>query len=289
MLAPAKVNLYLHVDRVKPNGRHDLDSMVVFAGAEAADRLEVRKADVTSLTLKGDFAAAELHSPENLVLRAVAACEAKGLTVPGLSITLHKSLPVAAGLGGGSADAGAMLRSLIQLGCLTEPVAMRIASELGGDVPVAVKSRPAYMRGEGEILKPAPIFPDLPALLVNPGLACPTGAVFHTYDSQGGGGDFALMDMPAFDSVQPLCEWLEGATRNDLQAPAISILPEIGNVLGALTGLTDCKLARMSGSGATCFAIFSDMATARRAARTLEASQPDWWVTATQLSGNTTR
>lgn len=286
MLAPAKVNLFLHVDRVKDNGRHDLDSLVVFAGPEASDRVEARKSSELSLTLKGRFAAAELHSPENLVLRAIAACEAKGLSVPPLSVTLHKSIPVAAGLGGGSADAGAMLRLIMQLGNLTEPVAMKIASGLGGDVPVAVRSRACLMRGEGEILKEAAALPDLPALLVNPGLACPTGAVFHTYDTQGGGTDFALIDMPDFETPQALCDWLGVATRNDLQAPAISILPEIGNVLSALSRQPGCALARMSGSGATCFAIFTDMAAARRAARTLEASQPDWWVTATQLSGN---
>ncbi|MGB3627074.1 MAG: 4-(cytidine 5'-diphospho)-2-C-methyl-D-erythritol kinase [Henriciella sp.] len=288
MLAPAKVNLFLHVDGVKPNGRHDLDSLVVFAGPEAADRLEARKAGDLSLSLKGPFAATELQSPENLVLRVISACEAKGLSVPALSVTLHKAIPVAAGLGGGSADAGAMLRILMQLGGLTEPVAMKIASELGGDVPVAVHSRACLMRGEGEALKAAPAFPDLPALLVNPGLPCPTGAVFHTFDSQGGGRDFTLIDMPAFSALQPLCDWLRSATTNDLQAPAITILPEIGTVLDALARQPGCEVARMSGSGATCFAIFRDMAGARRAARTIESRQPDWWVTATQLSGNTT-
>ncbi|WP_370236004.1 MULTISPECIES: 4-(cytidine 5'-diphospho)-2-C-methyl-D-erythritol kinase [Henriciella] len=286
MLAPAKVNLFLHVDRVKPNGRHDLDSLVVFAGAEAADRLEARRASELSLSLKGPFASLELSSPENLVLRAISACEAKGLTIPPLSLTLHKSIPVAAGLGGGSADAGAMLRTLIQMGTLTAPVALTIARGLGGDVPVSLRSATSYMRGEGERLEPANALPALPAILVNPGVPCPTGAVFNAYDKAGGGDGFRLTDMPDFDTVESISAFLSGETRNDLEAAAINLVPTIGAVLERLHALPGNRLARMSGSGASCFALFSSLREAKAAEKALQASQPHWWVRATLLNGH---
>lgn len=285
MLAPAKVNLFLHVGPVKENGRHDLDSLVMFAGAEAADRVEARKADRASLMLEGRFATEDLATQDNLVIQALTACEARGLRVPPLSITLHKDLPVAAGLGGGSADAGAMLRILVKLGTITPPVAMTIAASLGGDVPVAFLSRPALMRGEGEKVSPAHTVPDLPVLLVNPGLPCPTGAVFGAYDSWHEPGELALSELPETDDIDDFTAWLADETANHLQAPAISLVPEISTVIETLNETRGCLLARLSGSGASCFGIFASRNDLRHAQDTVRSRFPHWWVAASLLSG----
>lgn len=285
MLAPAKVNLFLHVSGVKENGRHDLDSLVMFAGPEASDRVEARKTTELSLSLEGPFAGPELHSPENLVLRTISACEARGLKVPPLSVILHKHIPVAAGLGGGSADAGAMLRFLVRLGTLTPPVAMTIAASLGGDVPAAFLSQPCLMRGEGEKLSAQHDMPDLLALVVNPGVACPTGAVFQAYDRAGGGDGFELVTPPAGADAQHLTAWLEKETHNDLEAPAIALVPEIAEVLKALRSQPGCTLARMSGSGASCFGLFETRLALKAAADSLKSARPGWWVAPTLLSG----
>ncbi len=288
MLAPAKVNLFLHVDRAKSNGRHNLDSLVMFAGAEASDRLEARKTDALSLSLHGPFAGPELASPENLVLRTIAACEARGLKVPPLSIGLHKHIPVAAGLGGGSADAGATLRLLVRHGSLTDSVAMTIASSLGGDVPVALLSTPCLMRGEGEHVTPMRHVPDLAALLVNPGIACPTGAVFQAFDNGEYKPEFELVDLPVGLGADELVSWLRASTRNDLEAPAIALVPDIGNVLDELRTQPGCQLSRMSGSGASCFGLFSSRHALKDAAAAMRARHPGWWIAPTLLAGTVT-
>lgn len=285
MLAPAKLNLFLHVSGVKANGRHDLDSLVMFAGPEASDRVEARKTTELSLCLDGPFAGPELASPENLVLRTISACEARGLKVPPLSMNLHKHIPVAAGLGGGSADAGAMLRFLVKLGTLTPPVAMTIAASLGGDVPAAFLSRPCLMRGEGEKLTETHDVPDLLALIVNPGVPCPTGAVFQAYDRAGGGEGFDLVTPPAGADSAALTAWLSKETCNDLEAPATALVPQIAEVLEAIETQPGCGLARMSGSGASCFGLFDSRLSLKAAADGLRAARPHWWVAPTLLSG----
>lgn len=285
MLAPAKVNLFLHVGGAKPNGRHDLDSLVMFAGPEASDRVEARKATTLSLSLDGPFSGPELSSPENLVLRAIAACEARGLSVPPLAITLHKHIPVAAGLGGGSADAGAMLRQLVRLGTLTDAVAWTLAAGLGGDVPAAYASQACRMQGEGERITPVSGLPDLPALLVNPGIACPTGPVFKGFDEMGGEASLEDTSIPAFDHPPAMIEWLASETRNDLEPAAIRLVPPIGGVISVLQALTGCALARMTGSGATCFALFETRRRMSAAAEALASAEPHWWVAPTLLKG----
>ncbi|WP_084417907.1 4-(cytidine 5'-diphospho)-2-C-methyl-D-erythritol kinase [Henriciella litoralis] len=285
MLAPAKVNLFLHVGPVKENGRHDLDSLVMFAGPEASDRVEARKCDEMSLTLDGPFAGPELASPENLVLQAVSACQARGFRVPPLAIALYKNIPVAGGLGGGSADAGAMLRHLAKLGLLTDPVALSIASTLGGDVPSAFVSRARLMRGEGQRLDLPPSLPDLPTLLVNPRLPCPTGPVFQAFDRENTGAPLELVEMPTFETPPPMIDWLAGMTRNDLQSPATGLIPEIEGVLETISSLPGCGLARMSGSGASCFGLFKTRADLKAAADALSNSFPHWWIAPTLLKG----
>ena len=282
-LAPAKVNLFLHVGLVQENGRHPLDSLVVFAGPEAADHVSAEPSDQLSLEISGPRATGLEAADDNLVMQAARALCAAAGQVRGAALTLDKHLPVAAGIGGGSADAGAALRLLQKLWALDPDVVRRVAVPLGGDVPVALEGRAALMQGEGERVRVQTGLPALPAVLVNPGLDCPTGPVFRAFDAAGGGQEFvALEALPPFQNVSDLINWLLGQD-NDLQAPAIELVPEIAIVLDTLVQLEGARLARMSGSGATCFALFDTEEAARRAEAQLSADRPDWWIRATTL------
>ncbi len=285
ILAPAKVNLFLHVGPVRGDGRHDLDSLVVFADARAADTLEVLPEKAFSLQVTGPHAAAAGPLEDNLVMKAQRLLEATAGDLPGMAVTLEKALPVAAGIGGGSADAGAFLRHVGHLAGVPGGALLALAARLGGDVPAALGARPCRMRGDGDRVEPVDDLPALAAVLANPGVPCPTGPVFRAYDAAGGGAGFAETDLPAFDGAGALIGWLAAATRNDLEAPATGLVPEIGACLGALDRLRGAQLARMSGSGATCFALFGEEAAAERAAAQLVAAQPGWWVRATRLGG----
>lgn len=284
--ASAKVNLYLHVGPAQENGRHPLDSLVVFAGAEAADRLTVTAADTLSLTVSGPSAGAIEAGADNLVmLAAEALCGACG-GPRGARMALAKHLPVAAGIGGGSADAGAALRGLTTLWGLSPNLAAAVAPGLGGDVPVSLQSTPCLMQGEGERVTPVRLSAPLPAVLVNPGVACPTGPIFRAFDADGGGSDFREQPLPDFpsgeDGKTALINWLS-LQENDLQAPAIVQVPEVGVVLDSLEAIDTALVCRMSGSGATCFALFETMDEARAGAAQLRAAHGSWWVQATEL------
>ena len=285
-LAPAKVNLFLHVGPVQANSRHPLDSLVMFAGEEAADRLDVMTSDDLSMTITGPGVTnPDYNGPvdDNLVLRAARALQAETGTTKGAAFTLDKRLPIAAGIGGGSADAAAALRLLTDLWGTDPAAARKVAPDLGGDVPVALQGHAALMQGEGERVRRAPGLPRVPALLVNPNLACPTGPIFRAYDEAGGGAGFREFGaVPPFERVWDLVHWLR-EQRNDLQAPAIAAVPEIAGVLDTLQALPDAQLTRMSGSGATCFALFETEDAARRAEAQLSADRPDWWIRATSL------
>lgn len=284
-MAPAKVNLFLHVGPVKPNGRHDLDSLVVFSDGFAADHLTVEAASDLSLDVLGPFAGAAGALDENLVVRAARTLQAASGCRKGARMTLKKWLPVAAGIGGGSSDAAAALRLLTQLWGIDPAHALAVAPGLGGDVPVALAGVPALMRGEGERVSPVRLPQPIPALLVNPGVACPTGPIFRAFDAAGGGAGFAEVDpFPEFGGLDGLTEWLDGQ-RNDLEAPAILQVPEIGDVLAFLRGQTGVRLARMSGSGATCFALFASIAFAERASVVLKGDKPGWWSAPCRLGG----
>lgn len=275
--APAKVNLFLHVGAAKPNGRHDLDSLVVFSDERAGDHIRVEPADELTLTVSGPFAAACGPDENNLVLRAAAALKAASGYADGARITLKKWLPVAAGIGGGSSDAAVALRLLTDLWRIDPAHAARIAPTTGGDVPVVLAGTPALMRGEGERVVPVRLAQRLPALLVNPGRDCPTGPVFAAFDAGRGGKGFSEIDpVPGFPDNKHLTDWL-GQQRNDLEAPAMRLVPEIGEVLDFLRGQTGVRLARMSGSGATCFALFDAIAFAERASVILKSEKPGWW------------
>ncbi|MDB5400724.1 MAG: 4-diphosphocytidyl-2-C-methyl-D-erythritol kinase [Rhodopila sp.] len=269
--APAKVNLHLHIVGRREDGYHLLDSLAVFAGI--GDWLTVSPGDGLTLSVTGPFAAGLEGESDNLVLRAARALAAHGGVEAAGRLVLEKNLPVASGIGGGSADAAAALRLLCRFWRL-EPGAIGVlARGLGADVPVCVAGRPALMSGIGDVLSPVPKLPDVGIVLVNPGVAVSTPAVFRAR-----GGPFsAAADLPAHG-------WLDAAalvamlrsTRNDLEPAARLLSPAIGGAMDAVAAAPGCLLARMSGSGATCFGLFPTPVAAEAAARTI--ARDGWWV-----------
>jgi 4-diphosphocytidyl-2-C-methyl-D-erythritol kinase len=272
--APAKINLFLHVTGRRDDGYHLLDSLVVFAAA--GDRLRVTEADGLSLALTGPFAAGLVAEADNLVLRAARAlAEAAGIAPRG-HLELEKNLPVASGIGGGSADAAAALRLLARFWNVDVPDdrLLALATRLGADVPVCLASRPTRMQGIGERLIAAPVLPGFGLLLINPGVAVATADVFRARR----GGFSPAADLPErWDDALGMAAGL-AALSNDLQPAAVSVCPVIGDVLSALDDDPTCLLARMSGSGATCFGIYPDVAAASRAAARFGGARPGWWV-----------
>jgi len=262
--APAKINLSLHVTGQRVDGYHLLDSLVVFA--ELGDRLWMEPAGAMALRVTGAFAEGVPEDRRNLVWRAA---ELAGVT---LAIRLEKSLPHGAGIGGGSSDAAAVLRHF---------GGRDRAAELGADVPVCLSDAPQRMRGIGDELEPVPGVPALPLVLVNPGVHVPTPAVFRALARKESPG---MGDLPPWPSRAEFLTWL-ATQRNDLEAAAIATAPEIREALDALSGAEDCRLARMSGSGATCFGIFDSDDAARAAASQIAAVQPGWWLQATRSIG----
>jgi 4-diphosphocytidyl-2-C-methyl-D-erythritol kinase len=277
--APAKVNLFLHVTGKRPDGYHLLDSMAVFT--DLADRIAVAPADDLSLAVSGPFATSLVDEADNLVLRAARAlAAAAGMRASG-ALHLHKQIPVASGIGGGSADAAATLRLLCRVWRLdaANAVLQQIAAGLGADVPVCLSCRPMLMRGAGEILTEAPALPQCGLVLVNPGIPLATVAVFRA--RSGGFSDAARLP-DGWNTAQRLAAWLSGAA-NDLEAPAIGLVPAIRQVLDAIGATEGCLLARMSGSGATCFGLFAEAADATAAAA--ELARPGWWSWGGSLTG----
>jgi 4-diphosphocytidyl-2-C-methyl-D-erythritol kinase len=270
MLAPAKVNLFLHLRGRRPDGYHLLESLVVFPAV--GDLLAAEPARTLSLAVRGPFAEGLSTGPENLVLRAAEALARHHGIDAGASLRLTKNLPIASGIGGGSSDAAAALRLLSRLWRV--PVPGGLALSLGADVPVCCAApRPMLMGGIGERLSPAPRLPPFWLLLVNPLMAVPTGAVFAGVRDRSPPpgppapeGGFARFD--------ELAGWL-GRQRNDLQASATALCPAIGEVLAALS---QAPLARMSGSGATCFALLERQAEATALAGRLR--ERGWWAAA---------
>ncbi|MGH7104593.1 MAG: 4-(cytidine 5'-diphospho)-2-C-methyl-D-erythritol kinase [Acetobacteraceae bacterium] len=269
--APAKVNLFLHVTGRRPNGFHTLDSLVVFA--DVGDRLTGTCAPELRLVVDGPFASDISAGSDNLVLRAAQALAQAAEVASGASLRLTKNLPHSAGLGGGSADAAAALRLLRRIWKLPngETENLRLAAGLGADVPACVMSQPARMSGIGDVLHVAPALPAFGLCLVNPGVALPTKAVFEAWT-----GTFSKPAIipPTWADAASLAACLS-EFRNDLEVPAITLCPTIRSVLGALGAEHGCLLARMSGSGATCFGLFPDTISAERAA--LRILRPDWW------------
>jgi len=286
--APAKVNLTLRVFGRRADGYHELESLVVFAGC--GDTLRLAPGGELSLAVAGPSAALAGDNADNLVLKAARALAVRS---PGITLgafALDKQLPVAAGLGGGSADAAAALRLIARANGLAAdaPRFYEAARATGADVSVCLDPRPRVMRGIGELLSEPLDLPPLPAVLVNPGVAVPTREVFAGWKPQGAALPLDQAALSKLKSRELVLQFLT-LQANDLEKPAIAVAPVIAKVLAALRELPGCALARMSGSGATCFALFGSAAEAMNGAGALHASYPQWWVSATAFGGSEAR
>lgn len=285
-LAPAKINLFLHVGAPGADGYHPLCSLMVFA--DIGDRLTLQPSDALALKVRGPFGGQLDGEGDNLVLRAARAllARARGPQAPH-AFTLDKRLPVAAGLGGGSSDAGAALRLMREAITprLEDAELEAVAVSLGADGAACLWGRPVLAQGRGERLSPAPGLPILEAVLVNPGVTVSTPEVYRRYDAGGVFGDVTPPALPeAFESVEELAGWL-ATTRNHLEAPAVALAPSIGDVLATLSDEPEALIARMSGSGATCFALCLGEVEAETLAERIMAMKPDWWVQRCRLGG----
>jgi 4-diphosphocytidyl-2-C-methyl-D-erythritol kinase len=278
--APAKINLTLRVLGRRADGYHELESLVAFA--DLADTLTLQPGGTAALDVSGPFAVASGPVADNLVLKALAALRQRIDGLQAGRFLLEKRLPVAAGIGGGSADAAAALRLLARLNGIApgDPRLSAAALAVGADVPVCLEARSRIMRGLGERLSAPLELPSLPAVLVNPGVPLATRAVFAKFAGAPGGME-GLGDVPrGFDA---LIECL-GRHSNDLTDAAIACVPLIADVLDALRALPGMRLARMSGSGPTCFALFGSREEATAAAQRLKAARQDWWIASANLA-----
>ena len=282
--APAKINLSLHVLGRRQDGYHELESLVAFAGS--GDMLTLVPGPDLTLTVRGPTAAAAGDGGDNLVLKAARALANRrpGLTFGAFSLT--KRLPVAAGIGGGSSDAAAALRLLAEANGigLDDPVLMAAASETGADVPVCLDRKARMMRGIGEALGPCLALPPMMALLVNPGVKVETRDVFGRMGLRAG----ERQHLPSHPTLAPEAgrDALFGSlrrARNDMEAAASVLAPVIGDVLAVIAAAPGCRLARMSGSGATCFGLFDDCRATARAVKVIRRGHPGWWVASTLL------
>lgn len=284
-LAPAKVNLFLHVGAPTADGYHPICSLMVFA--DVGDRVSMELGE-GRLTASGPFAGGLGRESDNLIIRAVRAFVADlGRPMAELSFGLDKRLPIASGLGGGSSDAGAALRLIRDVFApqVDDARLEAVAARLGADGAACLWGRPVLAQGRGERLTPAPGLPVLHAVLVNPGVPVSTPEVYRRLDAAGAFGDVTPPVMPnAFESPQEVAAWL--ATQgNDLEAPAVAAAPEIGTVLDTLRDEPEVLLARVSGSGGTCFALCGDDIAAETLAERIEAMAPHWWVERCRLGG----
>ncbi len=286
--APAKVNLALRVTGRRADGYHLLDSIVVFA--DVGDVVRLERADEFGLDLSGPRARDLPGDDRNLALRAARMmAEARPEAFAPVRIRLEKALPLAAGLGGGSADAAAVIRAMLRLFDASLPAEelRRLALSLGADVPVCLEGRACRMRGIGEVVEPLENFPELHGVLVNPGVPVPTAAVFSALGLEPGktrnGAQFPDAALPALSGgAEEVLETLAGMG-NDLQSPACALHPEIAGCLEFLDGLPGVRLARMSGSGGTCFALAGSAEEAGELCRTLRSAHPGWWVEAVRF------
>lgn len=282
LLAPAKINLYLHVVGRREDGYHLLDSLVAFA--DVGDRIRIDPAPRFSFSIQGPFghrldAAARSPDPAhstNLVVRAVHALAHAAGRSPDLHVSLTKNLPPGAGLGGGSSDAATVLWALMRLWGLTPeaPFLPALSLALGADVPVCIEARPARMQGIGERLTAVPALGECPLVIVWPGIPCPTGAVYRHFS-----GPFRA-ETPLPPGLEPAGALIASlrACGNDLTDAARMIVPEIDAVLAALEAQAGCGLSRLCGSGSACFGLFESSCAAEAAAEALTAARPGWWV-----------
>jgi 4-diphosphocytidyl-2-C-methyl-D-erythritol kinase len=281
--APAKVNLTLRVVARRGDGYHEIESLVAFA--DVGDVLHFSPDGKLALSVRGPAAVQAGDGEDNLVLKAARALAERRPQVVLGAFALDKRLPVAAGLGGGSADAAAALRLIAQANAIApdDPQLYAVARAVGADVPVCLDPRTRIMRGIGEVLSAPLALPPLPAVLINPAVALSTKAVFAAWTPVPGAA--AALDPAALAAIEDRDALLRvlAAHGNDLEAPAIALAPVVADVLSALRAAPDCALARMSGSGATCFGIFSSTDAAGDAAESLRALFTHWWVVACTL------
>jgi 4-diphosphocytidyl-2-C-methyl-D-erythritol kinase len=289
VIAPAKINLYLHVTGRRADGYHLLDSLVAFAGIH--DVVNVSPAAALTLELDGPFAEDVPAASGNLVLIAAQRLREQAGISDGAALKLTKRLPVAGGIGGGSADAAAALRALNGLWGLglADMDLLALGLGLGADVPVCLRGRAVFMGGIGEDLRPAPALPRAWVVLVNPGRPLSTPAVFAKRRRMTGdvfsppaGFDYAPQDAAELAAVL-------AKRQNDLEAAAVALIPAVGEVLAALSETPGVLLARMSGSGGTCFGILGGAEKAATAALALAAAHPEWWIKAASLKGDANR
>jgi 4-diphosphocytidyl-2-C-methyl-D-erythritol kinase len=281
-LARAKVNLFLHVGRAGADGYHDISSLMVFA--DVGDRVTLRPGG-SGFSVTGPFAPDLAGEGDNLVTRARDLFLDRFGGAQRFGLSLEKRLPIAAGLGGGSADAAATLRLMAD--AFAVPAAERgesgalgeIARALGADVAACLGSAPIMAGGRGDVLSKPPALPTLHAVLANPLRPSPTAAVYRAFDDDRAWAEAAAPRPGPLATAADVVHWL-GATRNDLEAPAVRLCPEIGDVLEVLRRSDDCLMARMSGSGATCFALCAGPAQAARLATATALARPGWWVAA---------
>ncbi|GJL86003.1 MAG: 4-diphosphocytidyl-2-C-methyl-D-erythritol kinase [Micavibrio sp.] len=288
IFAPAKINLYLHVTGRLDNGYHTLDSMVGFADIGDEIRIEPATLDF-AFNVQGPYANA--FSPKeidaspnssNLAVQAAWAISRAAQKIPDVKITLTKNLPLASGLGGGSADAAAIIWGLLEWWGVSRQSSYlpSLLATLGADVPACLNCEASRLRGIGDIIDPVPPMPEIPIVLVNPGKSCPTGQVFSRYN-----GQFREPEkLPeTLGTLEELTDFI-GPKNNDLYGPACKVVPEIENVLRAIDAQAGCRLARMVGAGATCFGLFETEKQAGDAAKNLGEENPDWWARAGMLN-----
>lgn len=275
LVAPAKINLALHVTGRRADGYHLLETLVVFT--RDGDRISVEPADEDQFVLKGPQVTHLEADASNLVLRARDLLRRQTGRDDRFSITLDKRLPVASGLGGGSSDAATTLKALAYLWNLDIEEMAREALSLGADLPMCLAAIPLVARGIGEVIEPVPALPALDLVLVNPGIPVSTPEIFGLLASR---DNPPLTPLPEAPGLEPLIGWL-AANRNDLEPPARALCPPIGDAIAALEG-ENSLFARMTGSGATCFGLYADQDAARRTAQQIKARHPHWFVMPTR-------
>lgn len=285
VLAPAKVNLFLHIIGRRSDGYHLLES--VFAFADFGDRIMVQSAPDLNFSVTGPFTSvcrrAGCDGDNNIVARAAAMLRQLCGTSAGAKITLEKNLPLSAGLGGGSSDAAAALK-VLQVLWQVEPdedQLVELALKLGADVPACLVGEPSFVAGVGELITPLEIFEDINCVLVNPLTPLSTLGVFQTFADTGRAFSQPLALTP--EVTGDLWTLLNGS-HNDLQGPALGMCEEVGEILGALQAVEETLLARMSGSGATCYGLYENQEAAEATARTIATAHPGWWVKACTLT-----
>ena len=283
--APAKLNLTLRVGPPQADGRHPLDSLVCFTNS-LGDQISVQPASDLKLEIGGPFAEGLSVGPENLVCRAAQILADAAGKPAKAHIVLIKNLPIASGIGGGSADAAATMLALNHYWGLafSQKELLAFGAHLGADVPACLMGRPVHMTGTGETLTAVGPLATMGVVLVNPGIACPTGPVYRAYDALGAGPPLAIEPIADISSPDSLLDYL-AARPNDLEQAAISLVPEIAEALAALAASPNVRFVRMSGSGATCFGLYDDLAAAQAAKKFIQQGLANrgFWVEADRI------